>query len=148
MFSPPTLVGAGAVRGVSPAAGGQLQPQLPHLLPGGGRHQETLSPGAEPGAWPRAGHQGGHRPLPLPGTLVHCIQTADGWSDYPCCRLTVIIVRNCILYRLRNFKHLNHFRGKFVMRCLHYECKHYHIVSKEVLLLLHVTILFVLGMQP
>ena len=66
----PPLAGAGAVRGVSPAAGGQLQPQLPYLLPGGGRRrQETLRPGAEPRARPRAGHQGGHRTLPLPGTL-------------------------------------------------------------------------------
>ena len=58
MFSPPPLAGAGAVRGVSPAAGGQLQLQLPDLRPGGGQSQETIrrGAGAEPGpaAVPRA----------------------------------------------------------------------------------------------
>ena len=34
------------------------------------------------------------------------------------------------------------------MRCLPLKCKHYQIVSQEVLILLHVTCLFVLGMQP
>ena len=93
MFSAlsPPLAGAGAVRGVSPAAGGQLQPQLPHLLPGGGRRrQETLRPGAQPGARPRAGHQGGHRTLPLPGTIDYsALHTTNVWSDNPCCRFTL-----------------------------------------------------------
>ena len=34
------------------------------------------------------------------------------------------------------------------MRCSTLKCKHYQIVSQEVLLLLHVTFLLVLGMQP
>ena len=35
-----------------------------------------------------------------------------------------------------------------LMHCLPIRCKHYQIVSQEVLLLLHVTCLFILGMQP
>ena len=37
----PPLAGAGAVRDKPPAAGAQLQPQLPHLLPGGGRRRHS-----------------------------------------------------------------------------------------------------------
>ena len=43
----PPLAGAGAVRGVSPAAGGQLQPQLPDLLPGGGRRRGRTGQGGQ-----------------------------------------------------------------------------------------------------
>ena len=54
---PPSLDCALAVGGVTPAAGGQLQLQLPDLRPGGGRRQETIGrgAGAEPG--PGAGHR-------------------------------------------------------------------------------------------
>ena len=34
------------------------------------------------------------------------------------------------------------------MHCLPLKCKHYQIVSQEELILLHMTCLFVLGMQP
>ena len=55
--SQPSLDCALAVRGIAPAAGGQLQLQLPDLRPGGGRRQETIGrgAGAEPG--PGAGHR-------------------------------------------------------------------------------------------
>ena len=56
--SQPSLDCALAVRGIAPAAGGQLQLQLPDLRPGGGQSQETIrrGAGAEPGpaAVPRA----------------------------------------------------------------------------------------------
>ena len=55
--SQPSLDCALAVRGIAPAAGGQLQLQLPDLRPGGGQSQETIGrgAGAEPG--PGAGHR-------------------------------------------------------------------------------------------
>ena len=60
---------AGAIWDEPPVAGGQLQPQLPHLLPGGGRRPEKRGQGAGHRARAGAGHQGQQWALSLSRTL-------------------------------------------------------------------------------
>ena len=75
---------SGTVRDKPPAAGSELQPQLPHLLLGGGRRpEEEGGQGARAGA----GHQGQQQAPSLSRTLV-CVLYSDITSICPCCLMT------------------------------------------------------------
>ena len=79
---------SGTVRDKPPAAGSELQPQLPHLLLGGGRlPEETGGQGVGHRARAGAGHQGQQWALSLSRTLVYVYCTAYiiNTASYPCC---------------------------------------------------------------
>ena len=80
--------GTRVVRDEPPAVGGELQPQLPHLLLGGGRlPEETGGQGVGHRARTGAGHQGQQWALSLSRTLVYVYCTAYiiNTASYPCC---------------------------------------------------------------
>ena len=79
---------SGTVRDEPPAAGGELQPQLPHLLPSGGRlPEEKGGQGLGHRARAGAGHQGQQWALSLSRTpvYVYCTAYIINTASYPCC---------------------------------------------------------------